>query len=100
MKRKSEEDGETESAINLDVLLKRFWDLESIGITKKESQIEEMTLEEKLGWTKVSQSITFNCMHYEVAVPWRSSRLNLPRNYPIARQRLLSTERKLLISPK
>ena len=100
LKRYSEEDGEIESAINLNFLLKRFWDLERIIIIKKVSQIEEMTPEEKLAWDKVSQSIAFNGTHYEVAVLWRSSRPNLPRNYPIARQKLLSPERKLLRSPK
>ena len=56
---------------NLDEMLKRFWDLENIGITHKESPILEMTPDEKLAWTKVSESVNFNrCLH--LIVHWRN----------------------------
>ena len=85
---------------NLDEMLKRFWDLENIGITHKESPISEMTPDEKLAWTKVSESVNFNGQHYEVAVPWRDGRPKLTPNSSLAKQRLDSTERKLLKDPE
>ena len=85
---------------NLDEMLKRFWDLENIGITHKESPILEMTPDEKLAWTKVSESVNFNGQHYEVAVPWRDGRPKLAPNSSLAKQRLDSTERKLLKDPE
>jgi hypothetical protein len=81
---------------NLDEMLKRFWDLENIGITHKEAPILEMTPDEKLAWTKVSESVNFNGQHYEVAVPWRDGRPKLAPNSSLAKQRLDSTERKSL----
>ena len=77
----------------LNSLLKRFWDLESIGIISTEPQL---TPEDKLAWNKVNKSLKFNSEHYEVAVPWRDDRLQLPNNLPMANKRLVSTERKLL----
>ena len=74
--------------------LKRFWDLESVGITPTRESL--MTPEEKLAWGKVSQSMKFDGKHYEVTVPWKEDRPNLPTNLPMAKQRLLSTEKKLL----
>ena len=85
---------------NLDEMLKQFWELESVGITHKESPTLEMSPDEKLAWTKVSESVNFNGRHYEVAVPWRKDRPKLPPNGSLAKQRLISTERKLLKDPE
>ncbi|CAB3981675.1 Hypothetical predicted protein [Paramuricea clavata] len=79
---------------DLNSTLKRFWDLESVVITPTRESL--MTPEEKLAWGKVSQSMKFDGKHYEVAVPWKENRPNLPTNLPMAKQRLLSTEKKLL----
>ncbi|KAL9987286.1 hypothetical protein ACROYT_G001568 [Oculina patagonica] len=78
----------------LNCLLKRFWDLESIGITPTGQQ--QLTPEDKLAWDKVNKSLKFNGQHYEVAVPWREERPQLPDNLPMAKKRLVSTERKLM----
>ena len=77
----------------LNSLLKRFWDLESIGIVTTEPQL---TPEDQLAWNKVSKSLKFDGEHYEVAVPWREDRPQLPNNLPMAKKRLVSTERRLL----
>ena len=55
-----------------------------------------MTPDKQQSWEKVSKSLKFNGKHYEVAVPWNDERSDLPNNFPMARQRLLSTEKKLL----
>ena len=56
----------------------------------------QMTPEDKLAWNKVSKSLKFDGEHYEVAVPWREERPQLPNNLPMAKKRLVSTERRLL----
>ena len=75
---------------------KRFWDLETIGITVQTSEKGGMTLDEKLAWKKVEQSLTYNGERYEVAVPWKSERPSLENNRPIAERRLKLVENKLL----
>ena len=75
-------------------MLKRFWDLESIGITTT-GQLH-LTPEDKLAWDKVNNSLKFDGQHYEVAVPWRDERPQLPNNLPMAKKRFVSTERKLI----
>ena len=77
----------------LNSLVKRFWDLESIGIMTTEPQL---TPEDKLTWNKVSKSLKFDGDHYEVAVPCREDRPQWPDNLPMAKKRLVSTERRLL----
>ena len=78
----------------LNGLLKRFWDLESIGITTTGQQ--HLTPEDKLAWDKVNNYLKFDGQHYEVAVLWRDERPQLPNNLPMAKKRLVSTERKLM----
>ena len=79
--------------VELNRLLKRFWDLESFGIVPTNRQ---MTSENKLAWNKGSKSLKFDGKHYEVAVPWKEDRPVLPNNMSLAKKRLVSTERKLL----
>lgn len=80
----------------LNAVLKRFWDLETMGITPPKPM---MTPEESLAWHKVSESIKFENDHYVVAVPWRNEQPSLPNNKHLAENRLESTERKLMKSP-
>lgn len=77
----------------LNSLLKPFWDLESIGVVRT---VLQMMPENKLALNKVNKSFKFDGKHYEVAVPWRNERPQLPSNLLMAKKRLVSTERKLL----
>ena len=86
------EHGQKEESLNS--LVKQFWDLESIGITK--SAAAEMTPSEKLAWEKVRNSLRFDGTHYEIAVPWKNCRPQLPNNRLMAKNRLKSVEQKLL----
>ena len=81
-----------EQSDDLNATWKRFWDLETMGITPLRSV---MTSDESVAWHKVSTSIQFENGHYVVAVPWRDERPSLPNNRPLAKKRLESTERKL-----
>ena len=57
--------------LELNYLLKRFWDLESIGIIPTCLQL---TPKDKLAWDKVNNSLKFNGQDYEVAALWRDER--------------------------
>ena len=74
--------------------MKQVWDLESIGITT--STAAEMTPSEKLAWEKARNSLRFDGTRYEIAVPWKNCRPQLPNNRLMAKNRLKSVEQKLL----
>ena len=77
-----------EQSDDLNTFLKRFWDLETMGIPPLRSV---MTCDESVAWHKVISSIQFENGHYVVAVPWRNERPSLPNNRPLAEKRLEST---------
>lgn len=79
----------------LNVTLKRFWDLETAGIVPQTQEETEMTPLEKIARKKVEESLTYNGARYEVAVPWKHERPNLPNNREIAERRLQQVEKKL-----
>ena len=66
----------TNEIADLNSTLKRFWDLESIGITPNQEAL--MTPDEKSAWQKVNESLKFDGKHYEVPVPLKEERPNLP----------------------
>ena len=78
-------------------MLKRFWDLETMGITPPKPV---MTADESVAWHKVSESIKFENDNYVVAVPWQNERPNLPNNRPLVEKHLESTEQKLSKNPE
>ena len=67
---------------------KQFWSLETTGITP-------LSPEEKLAFDKVNESISFDGERYEVAVPWKHERPELPPNRQMAEKRLHSVEKLL-----
>ena len=83
---------------DLNYLLKQFWSLEAIGITP---QVEQpLSPEEKLAFDKVNESIRFDGERYEVAVPWKHERPELPPNRQMAEKRLHTVEKKLMQDEK
>ena len=86
--------GQGQTDGELSSLVKRFWDLESIGVTA--SSVTEMTPVEKMAWKKAQSSMRFNGVRYEIAVPWKDDRPKLPNNILMAEKRLKSVEQKLL----
>ncbi len=66
---------------NLDDCLKRFWDLDSLGIVKETS--------------KFVQKITFNGHRYEVCLPWKECHPPLPDHRELSRKRLMSLLKRL-----
>lgn len=58
--------------------LKAFWDLESLGITLPEKSVQ----------SEFEESISFHDGRYEVKLPWKEPRQELPDNYETSRKRL------------
>ena len=58
-----------------------------------------MTVEEKIAFEKVNQSLVHDCEPYQVAVPRKSECLTLPNNLEMACSRLKNTEKRLLRQP-
>ena len=81
---------------DLNTTLKRFWDLETMGIMPSRPV---MTPDESVAWRKVSESTKFENDHCVLAVPWWDDRPSLQNNRPLAEKRLKSTERKLVKDP-
>nr|XP_058942387.1 uncharacterized protein LOC131770692 [Pocillopora verrucosa] len=80
---------------DLNVTLKRFWDLETLGIVPQSQEENELTPLEKIAQKKVEQSLSYNGDRYEVSVPWKQDRPNLPNNRQMAERRLQLFEKKL-----
>lgn len=63
---------------NLDATLRKFWELESLGIVKEEHPVQQ----------QFSQRIGFGQGRYEVHIPWKDSHVHLPDNYDLCKRRL------------
>ena len=77
-------------AENLDSQLRRFWELESLGILKDEQPLEQ----------QFTQQITFKRGRYEVHLPWKDSHPHLPDHYGLCQRRLQGLLRRLRQNPK
>ena len=75
--------------LNLDKQLNRFWELESLGVTEKDSPVAE----------KFSQQITFNGERYSVALPWKEDHPPLPDHLELCRKRLKGLLKRLRQNP-
>ncbi|XP_026063123.1 uncharacterized protein LOC113046525 [Carassius auratus] len=71
--------------------LKAFWEIESLGITMKQTDSPED--EEALH--KFEKTTLYKDGRYEVELPWRPDKPELPDNYRIARKRFEGLKRKL-----
>ena len=80
----------------LSSVLQKFWEVDSsVSITEKE------LLKKELSAIKAFESsVQFKGERYEVEMPWKPNASELPKNYEMAVNRLISTEKKLLKDPK
>ncbi|RUA04969.1 MAG: hypothetical protein DSY43_05550 [Gammaproteobacteria bacterium] len=74
--------------------LKKFWELESIGISD-EQQKKEMSGEEDYALQQFHSTISFDGERYEVGLPWKRNHPELASNYPQALRRMFKVERAL-----
>lgn len=74
---------------NLDDQLRRFWELETLGIMKDEPSI----------YDKFVQQISFDGRRYQVSLPWRENHSPLPDNLELCHRRLDNLLRRLKQNP-
>ena len=72
----------------LDASLKRFWEVESLGIKDHEN----------IEW--FSKEIVFKDSRYEVSLPWRMTHPSLPNNFLLSKRRLIGLLHHLRKHPK
>lgn len=75
---------------DLDESLKRFWDLETLGIREDENSVYE----------EFEKSVTSRDGRYEVQLPWKEPHPVLPDNYNLSQKRLTGLLRRLRQNPK
>ncbi|KAL5474082.1 hypothetical protein EMCRGX_G028656 [Ephydatia muelleri] len=73
----------------LDDTLKKFWDLEAIGIKAEESSVYE----------EFTQNVVFQDGRYSVHLPWKSYHPPLPDNFNLCQTRLFGLIKRLRQSP-
>ena len=77
-----------EEELNLD--LKRFWQLESLGIDESEKRL---TKDEESAMQQFKDSLVYDGERYEVALPWREDCTGLEDNRQQAVSRLVKVEK-------
>jgi hypothetical protein len=70
--------------------IKRFWDLDTLGIVDKEKSVYE----------NFSDEIRFHDNRYEVHLPFKEDHPIIEDNYQLCKKRLLQLKNKLGITPK
>ena len=75
---------------NLDDQLRRFWELESLGIMKDEPSV----------YDKFVQQISFDGQRYQVSLPWKENAPPLPDNFELCHKWLDSLLRRLRQNPQ
>ena len=83
----------------LNEILQKFWDLESIGIRPAESSISSTHAEDVI-LKKFKETLTYHDGRYEVSLPWKEDHLTLKDNYQQAERRLHNLKKKLLHEPR
>ena len=76
--------------VTIEANLKRFWELESIGISPDERSVYEEFL----------STVTHRDGRYEVHLPWKDNQVTLPDNYQLSLRRLESLLKRLRQDPK
>ena len=74
----------------LDYEMKKFWELESLGIQPEETSVYE----------EFTNTIAYKDGRYEVRLPWKHSHPLLPDNYKASLQRFHSLYNRLKQTPK
>ena len=80
----------SDSSPQLSSLLKKFWELESLGIKQEEPSVHD----------DFKKTIKFKNGRYEVSLLWRSTQARLPSNIDLAKQRLEGLLKRLRHHPE
>ena len=74
--------------------LKRFWEIDTLGI--QENDVKILSGEKELALDKTRLSLTKDEQRYQVATPCKTDCPTLPNNYEMACSRLRNTEKRLI----
>ena len=80
--------------------LRKFWDLEHVGVSSKEEALDPFIHDPHL--KRFSETTKFSQGRYEVALPWKSeqAKANVVDNFKLAEKRFIRTEQKLEEDPQ
>ena len=81
---------DTQTVTDLNTVVSKFWELESIGIKPGSNNVQE----------EFSENLTFDGQRYEVKLPWKTSHSALSDNYDLCVRRLESTMKRLKSQPE
>jgi hypothetical protein len=79
------------------LILKKFWDLESIGVTEDP---KGQSAEENYVVQQFKDNVKFDGQRYEVSLPWKENCPNLPSNRGLSLKRLANVEARLRKQPE
>ncbi|KRX63834.1 hypothetical protein T09_1217 [Trichinella sp. T9] len=79
---------------NMECTLKKFWELESIGIQQEEDKTTQDAVSRQF-----LDTLTHDGSRYSVGLLWKPGVVQLPDNYALAEHRLQSVERRLIKAP-
>ena len=88
---KQSEKTSTLQVVDLILTLKKYWQLEHIGIVSTKQQL---TPDKQIAWEKISESRICDMKWYQEAVPWKEERPLLVSNRPLADRRLQKSQSK------
>ena len=83
--------------MELTSVLQKFWEIDTCG---SETKKERLRPEEELAIKGFENSVQVKEGRYKVGIPWKPDAAELPDNYDMAVNRLLSTEKRLLKDPQ
>ena len=80
----------------LNATLRRFWEIDNSGMESSPA----MTKQESFILKNTEESIMLSDGQYQIAIPWKEDKLQLPDNYKVALNRLQNLERCFLKRPQ
>jgi hypothetical protein len=80
-------------------VLKRFWELDAIGLVDKPRNLQ-YTADEEYAMEQFEKNIAYDGERYTVGLPWKKSSPFLVDNFQQAEQRLISIEKSLKRNPE
>ena len=82
---------------DVNTTLRKFWEIETVGTVESNKYL---TKEEKSALDTAEESLKFLNGRYQLSIPWKENKIELPNNYDVAVRRLQNTEKKLIKNPE
>ncbi|XP_055950873.1 uncharacterized protein LOC129984959 [Argiope bruennichi] len=79
--------------------IENLWKLEALGITDSKENRSDIELQEAV-WYHFHKTLKRSEDRYEISLPWINEKDKLPSNREVAKKRLISTTKKLMLKDK